>query len=507
MVQRKKIRELENKVIKELELFFKPKSIAIVGVSRNPNSMGWTIFKNMLDKKDSGLLKAEIYGVNVKGGEVLGQRLYKSLLEIPGSIDLIVVVVPAKFVPQVLDDAGKKNVKAAIIVTAGFAEVGNLELNSALLERIKRYGIRVIGPNCIGLLDNYSGVDTLFLPLKKIIEGKEMESMPRPKIGKVSFLSQSGALGGTVLDFMYGQGIGISKFVNYGNKIDVDEIDMLLYLKNDPNTRVIMIYLEGIYGEDRGRLFYEVAKDVSKKKPIVVMKGGKTKAGSRAVASHTASLAGNVKIYETALKEAGALYARTLWEFTDMTKALLYQPPARGNRVVIITNGGGPGILTADYAEYIGLDVVELPSELVDRLEKHVEEGIIPNVATFSNPIDLSASATEEAHVIAVKEALNNEMVDGVILLALHHPPPLGEKFVEKLANAIKQSRKPTVVIDVGSVEMAQWVRSKFDEYGIPSYDTPERAVVGFKALVDYGNYLAKEGVFDDYVNKFFSTH
>ncbi|MGQ4891731.1 MAG: acetate--CoA ligase family protein [Candidatus Njordarchaeia archaeon] len=496
------LRDLERKAKEDLRPFFEPKSIAVVGVSRKEGSMGWVIFKNLLQNREKGLLKAEVYGVNIKGGNVFGHTLYRSLTEISGEVEHIIIVVPAKFVPSVLDDAGKIGVKVATIISAGFAEVGNKELDNLLREKIQRYGIRVIGPNCIGILDNYTGVDTLFLPLRKIIEGKELESMPRPKVGHVAFLSQSGALGGTVLDFMYGQNIGISKFVNYGNKMDVDEIDMLLYLKDDPNTRVIMMYIEGIYGKERGKIFYEIAREVSKKKPIVAIKGGKTKAGARAVSSHTASLAGNVKLYETAFKEAGIVYARTLWEFTDMTKALVYQPPARGNKIVIVTNGGGPGILTADYAETIGLDVIKLPEDLVDSLKQYVEEGIIPNVATFSNPIDLSASATEEAHLVAIREALKHKDVDGVILLALHHPPPLGEGLVSKIAEEMRKHKKPSIVLDVGSVELAHWVRKKFDEFGIPSYDTPERAATGFKALVDYGAFLKKEGLLEEYLRK-----
>lgn len=494
---------IENQeALRKIESFFNPRSIAIIGVSRKEYSMGWTVFKNMLENREKGILKAKVYGVNIKGGELFGQKLYKSILEIPDEIDLAVVLIPAKFVPNAIKEAGEKGVKAAIIVSAGFAEVGNYELDQQLRNVVKEYGIRVIGPNCIGILDNHSGVDTLFLPLRKKVEGKIIESMPRPSLGHVTFLSQSGALGGTVLDYMYGQNIGIAKFINFGNKIDVDEVEMLQYLKDDPFTRVIMIYIEGIYGENRGRELYEVAKEVTKKKPIVVLKGGKTKSGSRAVASHTASIAGNIRIYKTAFKEAGMLYANSIPEFTDMTKALVYQPPAKGNRIVVITNGGGPGILTADYAEFIGLNIIELPKELKKRLEEKVNEGVIPNVATFSNPIDLSASASEEAHAVALEEALKTEEVDGVIFLALHHPPAITETFVDKIVNVMKKYDKPCVVVDVGSVEMAQWVRRKFDENGIPSYDTPERAAVGMKALVEYGEYLQKVGEFENYIEK-----
>ena len=500
------LEELEKKVLEELKPFFNPNNIAIVGVSTKPNSMGWTIFKNMLERKNSGILRAKVFGVNIRGGELFGEKLYRSILEIEEKIDLVIVVVPAKFVPSVLEEAGKKGVRAAIIISAGFAEIGNYELDRQLREIIKKYKIRLIGPNCIGVLDNYSGVDTLFLPTKKIVEGKEVESMPRPKRGYVAFISQSGALGGTVLDYIYGEGIGISKFVNYGNKIDVDEVDMLLYLKNDETVRVIMVYIEGIYGAERGRLFADVARYVSREKPIVLLKGGRTKAGSRAVVSHTASLAGDVRLYEHILRNSGIIYAKNIWEFTDITKALLYQPPAKGKRIVIVTNGGGPGVVVADYAEFLGLNVIPLPEDLVDKLRGYVEDGYIPKVATFSNPIDLSASADGKAYAIATKEALLHPEVDGVILLALHHPPPLTEKFVEEIVNEVKGILKPLVVVDVGSVEMAKWTRRKFEEYGIPAYDTPERGAIAMKGLAEYGEFLKKEGVFKKYLEKFFKS-
>jgi len=480
--------------------FFDPKSIAIVGVSRREDSMGTTILKNLIENKEKGLLKAKIYGVNIKGGSVLGIRLHKSLKEIDDDIDLIIVVIPAKFVPDVIREAGEKGVKAAIIVSAGFSEVGNYELDRKLRSEISKFGIRVIGPNCIGVLDNYTGINTFFLPRRKIINGKEMESMPVPRRGHVTFISQSGAMGGTTLDYLHSQNIGINKFINLGNKIDVDEVELLKFLQNDENTWVVMMYLEGISGKNRGRDFYEIAKEFTKQKPIVVFKGGKTEAGSRGVASHTASMAGDIGYYDALFKSSGIYHAHTVMEFIDATKALLYQPPAKGNRIAIITNGGGPGIATSDYAEYIGLKIPSLSRSDLARLEEYVSRGAIPSVATFANPIDLSASASAESYRAALEVMLSSDNIDGVILLALHHPPDIKNEFVGKLIQEINKHTKPVTVVDVGSVMMAKWVRESFDANGIPAYDLPERGAIAMKALVEYGKYLSKEGEFDNYL-------
>jgi len=489
-----------------LEYFFNPKSIAVIGVSRREDSMGATILRNLIENRDAGLLKARIYGVNVKGGSVFGMPLYKSLSEIRDAIDLIVVVVPARFVPDVIREAGERGVKAAIIVSAGFSEVGNIELDEKVRREAQRFDIRIIGPNCIGVLDNHSGINTFFLPRRKIIDGKNLESMPIPKTGHVAFISQSGAMGGTTLDYLHAQNIGISKFINLGNKMDVDEVELLSYLKNDENTWVVMIYLEGISGKNRGREFYEEAKEFTKRKPIVVLKGGKTEAGFRGVASHTASIAGNLGYYDALFKSSGVYHAWTVMEFIDATKALLYQPPARGNRIAVITNGGGPGIATSDYAEYIGLRVPTLSRSDKAKLEEYVANGVIPDVATFANPIDLSASASAESYRAALEVMLESDNIDGVILLALHHPPDIKDVFVDKLVREIKKHTKPVTVVDVGSVEMAKWIRERFDENWVPAYDLPERGAIAMKALVEYGKYLLKTRGFEEYLDYFNNT-
>ncbi|MGQ4832927.1 MAG: CoA-binding protein [Candidatus Asgardarchaeia archaeon] len=285
-----------------LQHFFNPRVVAVIGASTDVNAPGFVTFKNFVDNIKNGAFKGKVYPVNIKGEELLGYKIYRSILDIPEPVDLAVIMVPAKFVPEVMEQIGQKGTRAVTIISAGFSEIGNVELERKVVSIAKKYGIRIIGPNGLGVLDPYTGVDTLFLPqMKKLRDGRELIGTPRPKPGFVSFLTQSGAFGVAALDYMAGEGIGLRRFVSYGNKVDVDEIDMLDFLSKDDKTRVILIYSETI---KRGRAFVEQAKKVATIKPIVILKSGRTEAGARAAASHTAAIAGSDTIYDTAFKQA-----------------------------------------------------------------------------------------------------------------------------------------------------------------------------------------------------------
>ncbi len=492
----------EIRIIKEqLRPFFDPKSIAVIGASHKPEAAGHIIFKNLIENKEKGLLKGEVFGVNIKGGELFGYKLYKSINEVPREVEHAVIAIPARFVPAVMKECGEKGVKVATIISGGFSEVGNVELEQEVKKIAKEYGIRIIGPNGLGIYDSYSGVDTLFIPsFKETDEGLKL-NMPRPNPGFITFLSQSGALGDAVLDHMWGEDIGISKFISWGNKIDVDEGDLLTYLIDDETTRVIMMYIEAF--RENAKRTIEIGKEVAKKKPIIVLKGGVTEAGARATYSHTASLAGNRRIYEVALRSMGAVIASNIQELVDMAKALVYQPPASGNRIGIVTNGGGPGIVMADLAEKYGLKVPPLTKSTIDALKKCVSEGLIPEIATFSNPVDISGTGTDDSYASATEVLLRDPNIDLVIVLALHHPPALTKNLPKKLIDVINRHDKPVIVMDMGSTEMSEWVRKQFDKKSIPTYPLPWRAVVAAKALVDYGIWLKKVGAYDDYVKNY----
>lgn len=496
------INRISQQAYDELKPFFEPNAVAIIGASRDPWSVGWVIFKNFVENKKKRILRARVYGVNIKGGELFGQKLYKSIMEIPDDIDHAVICIPARFVPQVVEECGKKGVKVLTIITAGFSEIGNVELERQVVENAKKYGMRIIGPNGLGVFDNYSGVDTQFVPEMKKYEDKMLLATPRPKPGNILFGSQSGALGIAILDALYGAGIGIAKFISYGNKVDVDETDLLLWAYSDPKIDVIMLYIEGI--KQAGRHLVEVGREVSKRKPIVVLKGGRTAAGARAAASHTGSLAGDYRMYEAAFKKMGAIVCETLDEFIDTVKAFSMQPPGRGYNLTIITDGGGAGLLATDAAERYGLKVNPPSDELMAKLNKGVEEKKLVPFATFSNPIDVTGSADDESFVYCLESVMEDESTDLIMIIGLHHVPGVTDKLPEKLLDVIRKSPvlKPIVFCDVGGAEYALRFRKKFEEAGIPAYPSPERAALVLKKLADYGVWLEQNGVLEDYISR-----
>ncbi|RLI07507.1 CoA-binding protein [Candidatus Bathyarchaeota archaeon] len=345
----------------------------------------------------------------------------------------------------------------------------------------------------MGVFDPYTGVDTVFLPETKILStGEEVVATPRPMPGSIAFLSQSGAFGAAALDYMTGIQLGLSKFVSFGNRCDVNEADILEYLKDDENTKVILMYIEGV--ED-GRRFMEVAREVTRRKPVVALKSGRTSAGARAAKSHTGSIAGVDEVYEAAFSQCGIIRARNMEQFFDIGRALALQPPARGPNIAIITDAGGPGIMAVDECELRGLRVPELSEEAKARLRELMEEGKIPPFAAIGNPIDLTGSATAEMFEEALRIALEDPDIHGVIVMGLHHVPALSEDYVDRVAAIAERYGKPVVACDIGETEMAVYIRRKFDKYGIPACESPEDAATVMAALVAYGCYLMKVGV------------
>ena len=485
--------------VSQLSYFFEPKTIAVIGASTRVGSPGYVIFKNLLENRKRGTLKARVFGINIKGGEVLGEKLFRSILDVPGDVDHAVIAIPSKFVPKAMEECGEKGVKVATIISSGFSEIGNVELENEVKRIAGKYNIRIIGPNGLGIYDPYTGVDTLFIPPEKDVDGKLMINLARPPCGYIAFLTQSGALGGALLDYLWGEGLGVSKFVSWGNKIDVDEVDMLKYLIDDPNTRVVAIYIEAL--KSRAKELVDFGKKFTMKKPIVVLKGGVTEAGARATQSHTASLAGNYRVYAGAFKQMGALISDSVLDLMDKSKALALQPPSRGRNVGIVSNGGGPGIIVADQLERRGLRVPKLSNETLKELKCAVEEGVIPSIATFANPIDISGTAGDEAYVRATEIMLEDKNIDIVIVLALHHPPTLTSRLPEKLLSVIRDFRKPVLVMDIGLGELSVYVRRIFDKNGVPSYPLPTRVASGAQALVEYGEYLTRRRVIDDFIS------
>jgi len=490
--------------VERLFAFFKPNAVAVVGATKKINKAGHVIFKNFVENKRRGVFKCEVFAVNPNEESIFEVPSYPSLTHVPGKLDLAVIVVPAKIVPGIMRDAVVKKVKAVVIISSGFGEIGNHELEREVVDIARKAGIRVLGPNCLGVFDTITGVDMLFLPETKVLmTGDEVVATPRPIPGDIAIVTQSGAFGVAALDFMTGRQIGISKFVSFGNKSDVTETEMLHYLLYDDKTKVILLYVEDIKS---GREFLKVAAKVTKKKPIVALKSGRTEAGARAAASHTGAIAGSDRIYDTVFAQTGILRAKDTEEFFDAAKALSMQPPAPGINVGIITDAGGPGIMAVDECVQKGLTVKRFSEKTVQKFEKLKNAGRLPKFATNFNPVDITGSGTSEMFELATEILFEDHEICGIIMLGLHHTPALQEDFIDRVAKVACGYDKPIVACDIGETEMALHTRSRFDKLDISAYSSPEDAARAMNALVRYGLYLKKHGLFKEYVDSFLAA-
>jgi acetyl coenzyme A synthetase (ADP forming)-like protein len=484
--------------IRQMNSFFEPKSVAVIGASKRITKAGHVIFRNFVENKRRGVFKGELYAVNPNEKVILDYESYPSLRKIPGDVELLVIVIPAQAVPQVMEDAATKGVKAAVIVSSGFSEIGNQSLEDQIAAIAKKAGIRILGPNCLGVYDTQTGVDMLFLPETKVLtSGDEMVATPRPMAGYLGIITQSGAFGAAALDYLTGRQIGISKFVSFGNKCDIGEAETLQYFLHDQRTRVILLYAEAI---ETGREFMRIAREVTKEKPVIALKSGRSQAGARAAASHTGAIAGSDRIYDAAFAQVGIIRAQNMEEFFDLGKALAFQPPATGKNVGIITDAGGPGVMAADECELRGLNVNKFSDELVQKFERLKEKGKLPKFATNLNPVDVTGSANSEMFEVATKILFDSPEIDGVVFLGMHQAPGIQEDFVDKIGNLAREYMKPIVACDIGETEMALYIRSRFDKNAIPSYGSPEAAARAMGALAKYGEYLKRYGCLEECV-------
>jgi acyl-CoA synthetase (NDP forming) len=482
--------EKKSLIIEQMDVFFNTTSIAVVGASKTEGKVGHIIFKNIADNKRRGIYKGELYPINPNEDSILGYKCYQTLNNVIEDIELIIVAVPAILVPRIMKDAGEKGVKAAAIITSGFSEVGKKELEDEVKEIASKAGIRVLGPNCLGIYDSYSGIDMLFIPETKTLKNRNVViATPRPTIGDIAIVTQSGAFGVAAIDILAGQEMGLSKLISFGNKMDVAEPEMLLYLLHDDKTKVILLYIEGITS---GSNFIEISKEVTKYKPVVAIKAGKTEAGTRAALSHTGAIAGSDKIYDGVFKQLGIIRARNMENFFDVAKAFSLQPPAKGNNIAIITDAGGPGIMASDECESLGLNVKAFSNDTIQKFKDLIKNGKIPSFASYSNPVDLTGNVTSEMFKLSTEILLEDHEINGIIVLGLHHLPYLTEDYTDMIAEQAKGYEKPIVACDIGETEMAKYIRSRFNKLGIPAYSSPEDAAYAMAALVNYGSYLMK---------------
>nr|MDO8099394.1 CoA-binding protein [Candidatus Njordarchaeota archaeon] len=457
-----------------LEHFFRPKSITVVGASRQPRKIGHVIFKNLIELGFPG----KVYPVNPNATEIMGLKAYRSISEIDDEVELAVIATPSSIVPDSMEDCARSHVKAAIIISGGFKETGEngKKLEEQVLNTARNAGIRVIGPNCMGIYDTYNSIDTLFLPRYRL---------KRPGRGNVSFISQSGAFGAAVLDWAAEMGIGISKFISLGNKADIDEVETLKYLREDKTTKCIAVYIEGT---NRGREFTETLREITAEKPVVVLKGGMTPEGQSAVLSHTGILAGSPQVYDAMIKQTGAIKAETAQELLDFSVAFTHQPVPHGDRVMVVTNAGGFGVLTADSISRLGLKLAKPKGETMQQIRSKM-----PPMVNLKNPLDLVGDASPERYKAALEPLTADPDIDGMIVIILVQTPEINADIVDVLTNIASFYRKPLVVTTVGG-ELTNMLTKMFTESGISTYPTPERAVKSMKALITYAQHHMRKG-------------
>ncbi len=441
--------------------FFNPTSVAVIGASRDPRKLGHIVLENMLLD-----FKGEIYPINPEAEFILGKKCYKSLLDIEGKVDLAIIITPANTVPKIIEDCSKKFIDSVIILSAGFSEIGNIKDE----EKIRKFEkIRILGPNCIGIYNAENGLDTLFT---------KRHRQERLKKGSISFISQSGAFGVAMMDIAASEHIKMSKFVSIGNRIDIDEIDLLNYLNNDKQTKTLAMYIEGT---KRGEDLIKILKKI--KHPLIVLKAGKTKQGMAAVQSHTASLAGESEIYSSLFRQTGVIEAENIDELFDFSKALDLQSLPKGKRVQIITNGGGFGIIAADAIENCHLELSKLSEASKSKIKKSV-----PNYISINNPLDLTGDADSQRYKLAIETCLKDKNIDALLLIVLFQLSTLDSTMI-KIISDTKKYKKPVVLCSLGG-EFTEIYKKILEESGIPTYPTPDRAAAALAALVKRSEYL-----------------
>lgn len=450
------------------DLFFNPDGIAVIGASADPSKLSHGVVRNLRN----GGYPRPIYPVNPKGGEILGLPVYPSILDVPDPVELAVIMIPAPLVPDALSECGQRGLKAAIVITGGFKEAGpdGAALEQHLKQIADSFGMRLIGPNCVGVMDAHLPLDTTFIT-----------AMP-PK-GHIGFVSHSGAICGGTVDWARSMGVGFSRIASLGNQLDVDIADGIAMMQEDPNTRVISVYAEGL---PDGRRFVDAAARVYRHKPIVMLKAGLTTSGTRAVASHTGAMAGNKQAYLAACHRAGVLVVDSLQEQNDVALALATQPQPAGNRVALLTNAGGPAALAADELDRYGLVMANLMPETIARLAE-----VTPRGAQLANPVDMLGGPAAEMYLRAGEALLVDPGVDMVMAIFVPQAiTPVADVVTNVIAMA-KGATKPVVCCLVGGESVTESIVT-LNQAGVPFYQDPNRASRALAGLTQYAQLRAR---------------
>jgi acetyltransferase len=447
-----------------LQSFFSPKSVAIIGASRQKGKVGYEILTNLV----AGGYEGKIFPVNNKTDEIDGLKCYPDVASIGETPDLVIIIVPAQYVPSVMEECAKVRVKSAIVITAGFKEVGpeGKKLEEEVVQIARRAGIRFIGPNCLGVIAPAHKLNASF--------GGDL-----PIPGSIGYISQSGALLAAILDLANANRMGFSSLVSIGNKADVDELDIIRAFGLQKDTKVIAGYLENITDGD---VFVREAEEISYTKPILLMKSGSTAAGAKAASSHTGSLAGGDVAYESAFKRAGVIRCDSIKEQFDFAQAFANQPLPEGPNVAVITNAGGPGIMAADAIEERGLTFAKLSEETMKKLAEK-----LPAAANVHNPVDVLGDALADRYEFALGLVLDDPNVHSVVMLLTPQAMTQAKETAEAVVKVIEEKKKgkPVLACFLGAAKVAQGVEV-LRRGSIPQYDSPESAVATLKVMVDH---------------------
>jgi acetyltransferase len=460
--------------------FFNPTGVAVIGASASPEKLGYGVARNLIQSGYPGA----IHFVGQRQGELFRHPIYTDLSQVPGPVDLAVLIVPPDATQGTIEECGRRGIKAAIVLSSGFREVGpeGAALEQKCLEAARAHGMRILGPNCIGVINTHLPLDTSFL------------QPPMPAQGHIGFISQSGAFCAAIIDWSRREGFGFSQIVSLGNQADINETDMLAALAEDEHTHVIVLYMESV---SDGRRFVKVASEVTRQKPVIALKAGRSEAGQKAAASHTGALAAADIAFDAAFEKAGVLRADSAEQMFDWARALEIYPrgidtsPVGPNGIAVLTNAGGPGVMAADALERNGLRLASLSAATVEALSAQ-----LPPAASVRNPVDMLASATPETYASCLKLLLDDDHVDGIIVIL--PPPPMYS--VHDVATRIAQvvefqhapATKPVAVALMGSTKIEE-ARSVFERVHIPTYPFPERAASALGALLRRAGLLTTE--------------
>ncbi len=455
-----------------LDPFFHPSGVAVIGASRDSGKLSYGVLQNLLDKEHG--FPGPVYPINPKADEILGCKCYPHISAAPDPVDLAVLILPAGMIAESLEDCGKRGVKAAVIISGGFREIGKEgeERERRILEIARAYHMRLMGPNGIGVIDTNTPLNTTFI-------------LGTPPRGDIAFLSQSGALCGGVIDWVIGRGIGFSRMLSIGNEADVTETDALLNLAEDPNTKVITTYLEDI---KNGPGFLYALQTIAPRKPIVIIKTGRTASGQAATASHTGAMAGTHAAFRAACKQFGAIEAASVESMFNGALALSYQPLPKGKRVALLTNAGGPAAVAADAMETYGLTLAKTNPHIQSELKAF----LLPDAQT-AGPVDMLGGASTEEYKTALSVLLRDPDIDGVLVIlvpqALNHPAEVVDALAEVM-NA--QNEKPVLACFMGETSVSEAFQ-KGHAVKLPMYRFPEAAVESFGALWRRAQWLQKQ--------------